>query len=401
VPRRVFLHIGPPKTGTTYLQSVLRTNQRQLKRAGVLVPGNGPAPHFEAASDLRGRPRRGGRTATSGAWDRLAAEVRKWSGTAVISCEWMAFCDEDQVARAARSFGDAEVHAVLTLRDLGRLVPAVWQEQVKNGKDFTMTEFLDQLSQPHVHHYGQVFWSVHDTRQLVQRWESQFPAHRIHLVTLPPSGAPPDELWRRFGSLLLPDPEQFDTSKVRANPGLDPADAELMRRVNAELGGRMKKVAHAPLVKHFLNEELIRHRGSGGKIRLPAPALAEMAARAAEVTTALTAGGYDVVGSLDELSVNTSAGATFLPEDSSTDDVARAAVTSMAALLLTMQADGAHRRKAWRRGKRRTVPTAEGARKGGGKSGGKGGVRGKSGRGGRRSLARRVAGRVRQVVARD
>jgi len=402
VPRRVYLHIGPPKTGTTYLQSVLRNNARRLKRAGVLVPGSGPAPHFEAASDLRGRPRKGGRPVASGAWDRLAGEVRDWPGSAVISCEWLAFCDEEQVARARDSFGDAEVHVVVTLRDLGRLVPAVWQEQVKNGKDFTVTQFLDQLAHPDSHPYGRLFWSVHDTRQLVGRWDSQLPVDRIHLVTLPRSGAPPDELWHRFGLLLVSDPEAYDTSKVKANPGLDPADAELLRRVNAELAGRMKKVAHAPLVKHFLNEQLTRRRGSGGKVLLPGPALEQIGARAKDVVQQLRTAGYPVVGSLDDLAVDTSAAATSLPEDAPTDEVARAAVTSMAALLLTMQADGAHRRKAWR------ARTADGRRRDGRKGGrqrdgGPGG--GGSGRPrppavARRAvaLARRAAGRVRRVA---
>jgi hypothetical protein len=33
---RVFLHIGAPKTGTTYLQDVLWSNKAELSRRGVL-----------------------------------------------------------------------------------------------------------------------------------------------------------------------------------------------------------------------------------------------------------------------------------------------------------------------------------------------------------------------------
>ena len=59
-PRRILLHIGAPKTGTTYLQDRLDLNSRELARHGVHVPGRGPlvsAPlfHFRAALDLLGQ----------------------------------------------------------------------------------------------------------------------------------------------------------------------------------------------------------------------------------------------------------------------------------------------------------------------------------------------------------
>ncbi len=401
----MFLHIGPPKTGTTYLQSVLWANKRRLGKTGVLVPGRGEAPHFAAAGDLRGRHRRKnrqrkGRGRHDGAWDKLAAEVREWPGTSVISCEWLAFCDTEQVDRALGSFGDAEVHVVVTLRDLGRVVPAVWQEQIKNGKVFTLTEFLTKLERDDDEDYGQLFWSVHDTRRLLDRWARNLPNDRLHVVTLPRSGAHPDELWRRFSSLFVTDPDRYDTKQVRANPGLDPAEAELLRRVNDELDGRMRKGAHGPLVKQFLHEELTRQEGSGGKIRLPADALEPVAARAKEVVAAVEAGGYPVIGSLDELVVDPAGTGTSRPENAADTEVARAAVKSMAALLLTMQADGAHRRKPWRhtQGGSKTKTPGKSAGTGAGDAPGPQSA-GRQAAGRAVGLARRAAGRVRRMTA--
>jgi hypothetical protein len=282
----------------------------------------------------------------------MAKEVRTAPGVSVVSCEWLAFCTPEQVRRAVTSFGEAEVHVVVTLRDLGRVVPAVWQEQIKNGKKFTMTEFLKQLENPGAHSYGTMFWSAQDTRQLLGRWGKELPSDRMHVVTLPRPGASPDELWLRFGSLFLGDdapPASFDTSRVKANAGLDPAEAEMLRRVNAELGGRLPKAAHAPLVKDLLHEALTASDRSGSKVRLPAEAVTMIATRADEITQWLRSSGFDVVGDLDDLSVAPASGQTALPEESSEDAVAKAAVRAMATLLLTMQADGAHRRRVWRR----------------------------------------------------
>ena len=55
--RRVYLHIGAPKTGTTYVQDRLSRNSRMLAQHGVHFPGRAPLTspgmfHFRAALDL-------------------------------------------------------------------------------------------------------------------------------------------------------------------------------------------------------------------------------------------------------------------------------------------------------------------------------------------------------------
>ena len=37
---RVFLHIGEPKTGTTFLQQVMWSNRAELAAQGVVLPGH-------------------------------------------------------------------------------------------------------------------------------------------------------------------------------------------------------------------------------------------------------------------------------------------------------------------------------------------------------------------------
>ena len=54
---RVYLHIGAPKTGTTYMQDRLMLNQAQLAEHGVTIPTknrfiDADLFHFRAALDL-------------------------------------------------------------------------------------------------------------------------------------------------------------------------------------------------------------------------------------------------------------------------------------------------------------------------------------------------------------
>jgi hypothetical protein len=52
-PPRVLVHIGEPKTGTTFLQQVMWSNRAELAAQGVVLPGHHPQDHFSASQDLR------------------------------------------------------------------------------------------------------------------------------------------------------------------------------------------------------------------------------------------------------------------------------------------------------------------------------------------------------------
>ena len=76
--RTVIVHVGAPKTGTSYLQDVLLRNRETLLRdAGILYPAERFDAHFLAALDLMQLPWGGLEQEAIGAWDRLAEEVRR------------------------------------------------------------------------------------------------------------------------------------------------------------------------------------------------------------------------------------------------------------------------------------------------------------------------------------
>ena len=111
----MFLHIGLPKTGTTYLQQVVWGNKDGLRKAGLLVPGFGHREHLWAALDLQERPRLAKRHADApGAWRRLVDEASAHAGDVLITHEFLCGASAEQVSRAIASFPDAEVHLVVT-----------------------------------------------------------------------------------------------------------------------------------------------------------------------------------------------------------------------------------------------------------------------------------------------
>jgi hypothetical protein len=50
----VYLHVGPVKTGSTYLQSILWNSPDALREQGVLLPADHPNEFFLAANDVQG-----------------------------------------------------------------------------------------------------------------------------------------------------------------------------------------------------------------------------------------------------------------------------------------------------------------------------------------------------------
>jgi hypothetical protein len=52
--KRVYFHIGAPKTGTTYLQNVLFANRPALAERGALYPYEDFGQSFRSMQDFRG-----------------------------------------------------------------------------------------------------------------------------------------------------------------------------------------------------------------------------------------------------------------------------------------------------------------------------------------------------------
>ena len=51
----VVLHVGAMKTGTTFIQAVMRTNRAALAERGVLWPGHSWADQVRAVNDVKSR----------------------------------------------------------------------------------------------------------------------------------------------------------------------------------------------------------------------------------------------------------------------------------------------------------------------------------------------------------
>ena len=336
--KRVLLHVGTPKTGTSYLQDVLFRNRRMLAGQGINYPADRFDAHFLAALDLMRLPWGGLETEAVGAWDRLAADVRGWRGTSIISHEILATASRSQVGRALESLGhhdDVEVHVVLSVRDLVRQIPAEWQENVKHRSTISYANFLEQIRDPQREsRIATWFWGVQEVPDILNRWGHDLPPERIHLVTVPPPGGSPQLLWDRFSHAFGLTGLDLDLEAERVNPSLGAPETALVRRINRSVNSEVAPPDYRPLVRELLAHQTLSHRTRSPRLTLP-PDVHPWAEAVTEAwRTEIDRRGYDVVGDLDDLTGPPAVADWVDPDRPPERQVAGAAVDAIKALLL-------------------------------------------------------------------
>lgn len=302
--RQVFLHVGLPKSGTSYLQKLLVANKDRLAESRVLYPGRTWSDQVLAVRDVRNLIDAKSRAHVDGQWQRLVEDVMRWRGTSVISMEWLGAATDDQIERIVGSFPRRDVHVIFTARDLARTVPAAWQEFMQNQQTWTWEEFLEGVRDPESRATGgRAFWAQQDLPALLERWSRHVSTQQIHVVTLPQPGADRDVLWQRFAGVLGIDPHGYTTQGLGSNESLGLESAELMRRVNLLV--RDAKVPRRAYNRQFkarlAKDVLAARRDRESSLALPPKARAWLAEVGERHIADVAAQGVNVVGDLEEL----------------------------------------------------------------------------------------------------
>jgi len=333
-PADVYLHVGLPKTGTSYLQSLLWDSRTTLADHGVLIPGERRTAHNHAAWDLMGRrPRGADQPRVAGSWQAVVDQVRGWSGThAVLSEEFLAFARPGQAKRAVDAFAPAQVHVVVTVRDLARVLVGAWQQQLGKGHSWTWQEYVAAVRDPQSGpaSAGLAFWLRQDVARVLDNWEPAVPRECIHVVTVPPPGSSPDVLVQRFADAVRLDPAWLTASGELKNVSVGAAEAEVLRRLNLALGNRLNERQYTRVVSNGLRP-VLQSRRHPARMGLPAEHQAWVTERANEMVEELRSRGYQVVGNLDDLLPATDTAPAIRPDDVAPEALADAAMAALAA----------------------------------------------------------------------
>lgn len=334
----VFVHIGLPKTGTTYLQEVLWGARRALRKDGVLLPGQGHREHLWAALDLQGRSGLARRHPRApGSLDRLLDEVRSWRGRALLTHEFFCGASSKQASELIDRLAPAEVHVVVTARDTLSMLTAGWQEYVKNGGTAPLREMPPATGA----RGGEFSWRTWDLGGVLERWGPHLPPERVHVLPMPPAGSAPDQHWHNFADVLGVDPTAYAVPERVANPALGVVQVELLRRVNPHLGAFRRPVDRGTWIRGYLAEQHLVNQQSE-RPGADADQVAECRRRSKRAVALIRAAGYDVRGDVASLLVPLDLPARPHPDDVPADalvDAATRLVADMLADIRRLEAD--------------------------------------------------------------
>lgn len=290
----LYLHVGLKKTGTSYLQSILRASRTELRRQHVVVlPRHEPAGHRLAQAVLD-------REAAGDALATLPRQLASAAGrTCLITQEKLGRASDDQIARLAPSLAGREIHVVVTVRDIARTIPSAWQQCVKAGQVIRFEDFVGAIVSGAQGGAAESFWLDHGVVDLVRRWSRLTVPSAVHVVIVPAGSAGPELLLERFCSAVGIHPSGLVRDVATPNESLGLAQVELLRRVH-EQADRHPRWLHGKVFKREFARGILGAQ-SGRRLLMPASTRSWCRDYTETVQQALTAGGYDVTGDLSEL----------------------------------------------------------------------------------------------------
>jgi len=328
--KRVILHVGLPKTATTYLQSIVWANREILEGQGLRLPGFARKEHLWVSRIIRQDPafeKHSPRRLR--AWERLRADTDEWDETALISHEFFAAASAAQASRMVEELAPAEVHLVVTGREPLGLFTASWQESIKNRDTTPMAEYSLTESEDTTAVWN---WRTLDIHRVLERWSPSFPPDRVHVLPLPAPPALRREIWDRFATLLGVDPHSVDLSPGFPNASMGLVETETLRRINQHLDAFNSAIDRGTYIRTFLADQRLVPRG-GDPFWPPAERVEEIRARGRSAVDYISAQGFDVVGDLDALLVPDQLAERRVPDSVTEAEVAEVAVELAARML--------------------------------------------------------------------
>jgi hypothetical protein len=220
------VHVGPHKTGTTYLQLNLKDARPVLRDRGIYFPdfwdhAPGNAAQLPLVNHLR-----------AGRADLLKPRFAEFHAgdikMVILTAEDITNLEVPALVLLRDLIGDNPVKIVFYLRRWSELVPSSWQESVKHGHSFSLAEFtLQHISRP-------------DSSRLLNfdlklaRLAEVFGMASLKLVAYSELRERGRDMYQHFAVNFLAWHGAKPLVKLaNANASRDPREIELLRRLNS------------------------------------------------------------------------------------------------------------------------------------------------------------------------
>ena len=130
--RDVYLHVGPVKTGSSYLHSIMWNSRDTFTRAEHAAADHPPQRVLPGRERHAGRPVRTGRdTRSRGCLGQDGSPRSFLAGPGSDHVRVARFSEQDHVQRIANSLAPATLHLIVMARCRADVLPSLYQEKIK------------------------------------------------------------------------------------------------------------------------------------------------------------------------------------------------------------------------------------------------------------------------------
>lgn len=232
---RVVLHAGFHKSGTTALQYAFDANKRSLRKLGITYPPNPGKAHHRATWGLIERvwgwKGNGGKLIPAKAWEALTRQVKKSSGTALISSEFFTEAKDYHVAKVRKDFGSVPVTIVFTVRPFAKILASSYQQFLKFGVKVRYEEWLEHVfTKKNESTITPTFWNRVQLDEIVERWGRHFGPENVIVILADESK--PEFIFQEFERILEIPHGSLPIPEIGGNRSMTLEETELLYQIN-------------------------------------------------------------------------------------------------------------------------------------------------------------------------
>jgi len=215
--KKLYIHIGPHKTGSTYIQKSLFENRTRLLEGGLDYPDLLVGPqwgHHKLVEAIKRREQ-----------DVVQQFVDSLSQKSLISSENFENLHQNDINFLATFLSDFEVEVIFVKRSFSDLIISNWQESVKHGSEKTWSFFiLEQVLRP----FSSIILNQSAT---IDKWRTV--TELIHIINYDLVMKDNEDLLVRLLQNIDVNPIEFPSNRASINASLNYIDVEIIRILNS------------------------------------------------------------------------------------------------------------------------------------------------------------------------
>jgi hypothetical protein len=236
--KRLIIHPGFHKSGTTALQESFALNRPLLRENGILYPPIGSKAHHRVAWALTQRPwgwnRRGGERTPEKYWDRMSSRINgAKEETVILSSEFFSEIDGERIRKIRSEIKGRDIQILFTLRPLAKLLPSSYQQYLKYGITIEYEDWLHAiLDKPGESKVSPTFWKRHSHGKVVARWVDIFGKSNVTLLIV--NEAQPTFLFDEINKFLNLPTGSLNAAPSGSNRSLTMEEISLLLELNRQ-----------------------------------------------------------------------------------------------------------------------------------------------------------------------